>query len=41
LAERFGWTLEYVDALPLDTLHEYLQVLAGRGAAAGSILRKR
>ncbi len=41
LAERFGWTLEYVDALSVDKLHEYLQVQVGRGKAARSILPRR
>jgi len=26
LAERTGWTLEYIDALPLDTVHEAMSV---------------
>jgi len=33
MAERFGWTLEYVDALNLKDLHEYLQIEDGRAKA--------
>jgi len=33
MAERFGWTLEYVDALKLKDLHEYLQIDDGRTKA--------
>jgi hypothetical protein len=29
LAEKFGWTLEYIDSLSMETLHEYLQIQAG------------
>jgi hypothetical protein len=41
LAERFGWSLEYVDGMSLDNLHEFLQVQTGKEAASSSILRKR
>jgi hypothetical protein len=41
LAEKFGWTLEYIDALKLGELHEYIQVMDGRGKGAGSLLRRR
>jgi hypothetical protein len=30
LVERTGWTLEYIEALPLARLHEYQQVIDGR-----------
>ena len=30
LAERFGWTLEYIDSLPVSVLHEFLQIQAGK-----------
>jgi hypothetical protein len=30
IAERFGWTLEQVDALKISDLNEYLQILDGR-----------
>jgi hypothetical protein len=26
MAERFGWTLEYIDGLPLARLHEWSQI---------------
>lgn len=41
LAERFGWTLEYIDALSMEELHEYLQVQDGLGKASTSLLNKR
>lgn len=33
LAEKFGWTLDYIDALPLSTLHEWLQISGARAKA--------
>jgi len=30
LAERFGWTLDYIDSLPLGRLSEYYQIADGR-----------
>jgi len=41
LAQTFGWTLEYVDALRMKDLHEYLQVVDGRNKAASSAFNKR
>ena len=41
LAERFGWTLEYIDALKLGDLHEYIQVVDGRGKASRSLMRRK
>jgi DNA-dependent RNA polymerase auxiliary subunit epsilon len=29
LAEKFGWSLEYIDSLSMETLHEYLQIKDG------------
>lgn len=40
LAERMGWTLDVIDALPLHRWHEYLQIEDGRAAARGSLLNK-
>jgi hypothetical protein len=31
--ERFGWTLEYVDALKLKDFHELMQVDDGKAKA--------
>jgi hypothetical protein len=39
LAEKFGWTLEYIDGLSLDTLHEYLQIQDGLAHVHASIIR--
>lgn len=33
LAEKYGWTLEYIDRLSVDTLHEWYQVMDGIGKA--------
>jgi len=33
LAERFGWTLEEVDALSVSDLFEFIQIVDGRGKA--------
>ena len=35
LAERFGWTLDYIDALSMGDIHEYLQIQDGRNKARG------
>lgn len=40
MAERFGWTLEYVDNLPLAEIQMFLQIEDGKHKAAES-LRKR
>lgn len=40
MAERFGWTLEYIDSLPLAKLTEFLQIEDGKMKAAES-LKKR
>lgn len=40
LAEKFGWTLEYIDSLPVATLHEYLQIQDGLAHAAKSIIKR-
>jgi hypothetical protein len=37
MAERFGWTLEYIDSLPLSKLHEYLQIQDGKAKARESV----
>lgn len=41
LAERFGWTLEYVDSLSVADVHEFLQVEDGRKHVRESIIIKR
>jgi hypothetical protein len=33
MAERYGWTLEYIDGMSVDTLHEWYQVEDGKGKA--------
>jgi hypothetical protein len=37
MAERFGWTLEYIDSLPMAKLHEYLQIEDGKMHAMKSL----
>lgn len=34
MAERFGWTLEYIDAMSVEDLHQYLQITDAKGKAA-------
>jgi hypothetical protein len=29
MAEKYGWTLEYVESLPLDRIHEYVNIQDG------------
>jgi len=41
LAEKFGWTLEYIDSLPLSRLHEFMQIQDGRYKASNSILKPK
>jgi hypothetical protein len=33
LAERFGWTLEYIDSLPIPDLFEFFAIEEGREKA--------
>lgn len=33
MAERFGWTLEYIDALKIGDIHELIQVDDGKAKA--------
>ena len=33
MAEKFGWTLEYIDNLSMADLREYMQVMDGRAKA--------
>jgi hypothetical protein len=33
LAERFGWTLDYIEDLSMARLHEWAQIVAGRNKA--------
>jgi hypothetical protein len=40
LAKEFGWSLEYIDALPVATLHEYLQVQDGIDHISNSIIKR-
>jgi len=40
MAERFGWTLDYIDSLPLAELHQFIQIQDGRSKARGSLLTK-
>ena len=36
MAEKFHWTLEYIDGLSMDTLAEYFQIVDGMNKAAAS-----
>jgi cystathionine beta-lyase family protein involved in aluminum resistance len=36
MAERFGWTLEYVKGLPVSTLHEFIGIEDGKAMARKS-----
>lgn len=40
MAERFGWTLDVVDALTLEDVVEFLEVEDGRQAARKSIVKR-
>lgn len=33
LAEKFGWTIDYIESLPMSRIYEYLQVQEGKAKA--------
>ena len=33
LAEKFGWTLDYIEGLPLSRLHEWIQITDAQAKA--------
>jgi hypothetical protein len=35
MAQKFGWTLEYVDNLSMADLHEYWQIQDAKAKATG------
>ena len=37
MAERFGWTLEYIEGLSMARWHEYLQVRDGESKAMAEL----
>lgn len=39
LVKETGWTLEYIDALSVADLHEWMQVRDGKAKANKSLLR--
>lgn len=40
IAEKFGWTLDYIDSLSIADLHEFMQIQDGRAHANKSIIRR-
>ena len=40
LAERFGWTLEYIDSLPEARLAEWFAIEDGKAHAQRSIIKR-
>jgi hypothetical protein len=40
MAETFGWTLEYIDSLPMAELIEYMSVMDGKSHASTSIIKR-
>jgi hypothetical protein len=40
IAERFGWSLEYVESLPMSRLAEYEQIEDGRAHSRNSLFRR-
>jgi hypothetical protein len=40
LAEKFGWTLEYIDTLSLGDILDFWQIQDGRTKASNSVNRK-
>ncbi len=41
MAERFGWTLDYIDSLTIKDIEQLFQVDDGRGKARGEKNPKR
>jgi len=41
MAEKFGWTLDYIDSLPYGRLMEYMQIVDGRNKANDEAAKKR
>jgi len=39
--EKTGWSLEYVDALSMSDLHDYLQIEDARAKSKNSLLVKK
>jgi hypothetical protein len=37
MARKFGWTLEYIESLPLGRLHQYWQIQDGEGKAQAQL----
>jgi hypothetical protein len=33
LAERYGWTFDYIESLPMQRVHEYIQIKDARHKA--------
>jgi hypothetical protein len=33
MAKEYGWTLDYIDNLPLDDFHNWLQIIDGEAKA--------
>jgi len=40
LAEKFGWTFEYIDSLPEAKVAEWFAIGDGRAHAKGSLFNK-
>jgi hypothetical protein len=41
LAEKFGWTLDYIDSLSLQDLIQYESICDGKAHAQDSLLKKK
>jgi hypothetical protein len=41
MAERFGWTLEYIDDLPLAELQIFMQIEDGKSKAAQTMRNRK
>ena len=33
MAERFGWTLDYIDNLPLEVIYDFIRIEEGKAKA--------
>lgn len=41
MAEKFGWTLDYIDGLPVSELFQFLQIEEGRAKATKELSKSK
>jgi hypothetical protein len=41
MAEKYGWTLKYIESLPISRIHEHILIQDGKNKALEELGRKR